>query len=88
MASPLLVVEEAHPQPRQGVVLSPRFVPAPSLARAITVRLELPGGAERTTAAELQFSHVRGPLPPVALLRLPSLSPEDVPPGTKVWLVE
>ncbi len=88
MARPLLVVEEAHAEPRKGVVLSPRFVPDPALGRAITVRLELPDGASRTTAGEIQRPHVRGPLPPAALLRLPALAPEDVPAGTEVWLVE
>jgi len=84
----LLVVEGAHPGPGRGIVISPRFVPGPGMPRTLTVGLELPDGVERTALAELQFAHVRGPLPPYALLRLPELRPEDVPPGTRVWTTD
>jgi hypothetical protein len=88
MPDKLMVVEEAHPGPGRGVVLSPRFVPPPSLARALTVRLKLPDGRERTASAELQVSHMRGPLPPYALLRLADVGAAEVPPGTEVWTTD
>ena len=84
----LLIVEEAHPSGATGVVLSPRFVSEEALPRAFSVRLKLPGGAERVVAAQVQLSHVRGPSNPFGLLRLPDLVPADVPPGTEVWLDE
>jgi hypothetical protein len=85
---PLLVVEEAHPSGATGVVLSPRFVFEGAAPRGLSVRLKLPGGTERVTAAQVQLSHMRGPFSPFALLRLPELGPADVPPGTEVWLDE
>jgi hypothetical protein len=84
----LLVVEEAHPSGATGVVLSPRFVSEGVPPRAVSVRLKLPGGAERLTTAHVQLSHMRGPSSPFGLLRLPDLAPDDVPAGTEVWLDE
>ncbi len=84
----LLIVEEAHPSGGAGVMLSPRFVAEGVSSRALSVRLKLPGGAERVTAAEVHLAHMRGPLNPFGLLRLPELEPADVPPGTEVWLDE
>jgi hypothetical protein len=84
----LLIVEEAHPSGATGVVLSPRFVFEGASPRGFSVRLKLPGGAERVTAAQVQLSHMRGPSSPFGLLRLPDLGPADVPPGTEVWLDE
>jgi hypothetical protein len=84
----LLIVEEAHRGGGTGVVLSPRFVAEGALQRALSVRLKLPDGAERVTAAQVHLAHMRGPFSPFGLLRLPELEPADVPPGTEVWLDE
>lgn len=88
MPDRLLVVEEVFAVTPRGVQLAPRFVPKDAGRRAFEVRLVLPGGEERRVRAELQIAHVRGPLAPFALLRLPELSSDDVPPGTEVWSVE
>jgi hypothetical protein len=84
----LLIVEDAQPSGATGVVLSPRFVAEGASSRALSVRLKLPGGAERVAAAQVQLAHMRGPFTPFGLLRLPELGPADVPPGTEVWLDE
>lgn len=84
----LFIVEEAHANGAAGVVLSPRFVFEGTSPRALSVRLKLPGGAERVTAAHVQLSHMRGPSSPFGLLHLPELAPAEVPPGTEVWLDE
>ena len=87
VARPLLIVEEAFRAGGAGVLVSPRFVPDPAAPPLRSVRLKTPGGVVRMAVAELQVSHIRGPMPPYALLRLPELAPEDVPPGTEVWAV-
>jgi hypothetical protein len=81
----LFVVEEAFRAGSRGCLLAPRFVAEPSLPRSFQVRLKAPRGAERTARAELQVAHMRGPLAPFAMIRLPDLAPEDIPAGTEVW---
>jgi hypothetical protein len=49
------------------------------------VRLRLPDGQERDATASFDVAHVRGALPPFAMLRLVDLTPADVPAGTEVW---
>lgn len=88
MAERLLTVEEAFAARGRGVTLSPRIT-APHTSRApFTVRLRLPTGEERDAEAVLEMSHVKGPLPPFALVKLTQLSPDDVPAGTEVWTID
>ncbi|MCA9590401.1 MAG: hypothetical protein KC657_34095 [Myxococcales bacterium] len=85
--SPLLVVEDAFVGRGAGVLLMPRITAADAPAAAtFAVRLRAPDGSERQVSAALEVAHMRGPLPPYAMVRLPTLSVDDVPPGTEVWL--
>jgi hypothetical protein len=86
-ASPLLVVEDAFVGRGAGVLLMPRITSADAPATGtFAVRLRAPDGSEREASAALEVAHMRGRLPPYALVRLPTLSVGDVPPGTEVWL--
>lgn len=85
MAVRLIVVEEAYRARGRGILLEPKFS-ADGPSPPFTARLVLPDGTERTARAELETSHVRivgGSV--FALVRLPELTPEDVPAGTEVW---
>ena len=83
----LLTVEDAFAARGRGVTLSPKIT-APHTSRApFAVRLRLPTGEERDAQAVLEMSHVRGPLPPFALVKLTDLTPDDVPRGTEVWML-
>jgi hypothetical protein len=88
MAERLLVVEEAFRARGRGVLLAPKRVLHGAPGATFPVVLKLPGGGERTTIASFDVAHVRGPLTPFAMLRLPELAPEDVPVGTEVWAVD
>jgi hypothetical protein len=88
MAERLLVVEEAFVARGRGVLLAPRFTVAEPRTGSFRVVLRPPGAAERETSAELEVSHMRGALAPYAMLRLPELTPDDVPEGTEVWTVD
>lgn len=85
MAVRLIVVEEAYRARGRGILLDPKFS-ADGPSPPFIARLVFPDGSERTVRAELETSHVRivgGSV--YALIRLPELAPEDVPPGTEVW---
>lgn len=84
----MLVVEEAFVARGRGVLLAPRFTLAQPRPGAFRVTLRLPGGEARDAEATIEIAHVRGPLPPYAMIRLPELSPADVPPGTEVWTTD
>ncbi len=79
-----LTVEEAFVARGRGVLVAPRITVADPPRASFRVRLRLPDGSERETSAALEVSHVRGALAPYAMLRLPELAPEDVPPGTEI----
>ncbi len=81
-----LVVEEAFVARGRGVLLAPRFTTEAKVVGTFRVRLVLPSGEERETSAEMEVSHMRGALAPYAMLRLPEMRPEDVPPGTRVLM--
>ena len=85
MPSRLLVVEDAFVTRGRGVLLNPKVTADPAARAPFNVRLRFPNGDERATLAVYEFSHVRGPLLPFALVRLLELTPEEVPPGTEVW---
>ena len=88
MAEHLVTVEEAFVARGRGILIAPRFTLERPRTGTFRVCLRLPGGAERETMAELEVSHVRGALAPYAMLRLPELTPDDVPPSTEIWTVE
>jgi hypothetical protein len=85
MGERLLVVDEAFTARGRGVLLMPRFTAESPRRESFRVRLRLPNGDERETTASMEVSHMRGALPPYAMLRLPELAPDDVPAGTEVW---
>ncbi len=84
--TPLLGVEDAVPARGRDVHLKPRLATPPA-ERAFVVRLVRPDGTAREANAVIDVSHVRGPMPPFAMVRLLDLAPEDVPPGTEVYVV-
>ena len=88
MGTKLVVVEEAFEARGKGVLVSPRITWDRADRGPMPVRLVLPGGAERDATASIEVAHVRGPLPPYAMVRLVDLRPEDVPAGTEVWTCE
>ncbi len=85
---PLLIVESVEPARGGGVRVFPRF----SLDRPgrgpFVVRLVLPDGAAHETEAVLEVAHVRGPLPPFAMMRLPQIEPAALPVGTRVYRLD
>jgi hypothetical protein len=88
MAQRLVVVEEAFVARGRGVLVDPRFTVTDPPSGTFRVRLRLPDGTERETTASLEVSHVRGSLPPYAMIRLLELGVNDVPPGTEVWTLD
>jgi hypothetical protein len=88
MAQRLVVVEEAFVARGRGVLIDPRFTVEEPPAGTFRVQLRLPDGTQRETSASLEVSHVRGSLPPYAMLRLPELGVNDVPAGTEVWTID
>jgi hypothetical protein len=54
------------------------------LRTTFAVAITTPDGRVRETTAIFEVPHVSGPLPPLALLRLPEMSEADVPPGSEV----
>ena len=83
-----LVVEDAFVGRGRGVLIAPRFALDAPRVGGFPVRLQLPDGRDRIAKAELEVSHMRGALAPWAMLRLPELAPDDVPPGTEIWFDE
>jgi hypothetical protein len=87
MATRLLVVKDAFLATRGGgvevlpPVASDRLPPSP-----FEVVLRAPDAPDRRVRATAIIAHVRGPLPPFAMLRLDEASVDAVPPGTELWL--
>lgn len=80
---PLLVVEDAFARGKDAALL-PKLV-FDGGARAFAVKLKLPSGEERDAQAVLDVAHVRGPLPPFAVLRLVGVDATTIPKGTEIW---
>jgi hypothetical protein len=85
MAERLIVVKDAF-SARGGVdvlpaVASDRVPPSP-----FDVVLRSPDGSERRARGVAVVSHVRGPLPPLARIRLEGVVVDDVSPGTEIWI--
>jgi hypothetical protein len=85
LAERLLVVTGAFAVRGNAVELLPavgsdRLPPSP-----FELTLRLPGGVERQVTATSVVAHMRGSLPPKAMLRLHDVTEVDVPLGTEVW---
>jgi hypothetical protein len=87
MAEKLVVVEDAFPARSRGTLIRPAITADRAPGASFAVRLRSPNGAERNATAALEVSHVRGPLPPMAMLRILDATPDDLPPGTEIWTV-
>ena len=85
MSERLVVVEEAFVASGRGVVVAPKITLTRDALGAFAVRLRLPDGTERGATASLDVAHIRGPLPPFAMVRLLDCAPSDVPAGTEIW---
>lgn len=86
-AEPLLTVEEAFTARGPGVLLLPKITADRVPPGTFEVIVTTPGGAERRVPATADVAHMRGGLAPFAMVRLPTLAVEDVPPGSTVRLV-
>ena len=72
---------------RGGTVEVLPAVPSDRLpASPFELLVRAPGAAERRVTATAVVSHIRGPLPPFAMLRLSDLTVDAVPQGTELWL--
>ena len=85
MAERLLVVTGAFAVRGNAVELLPtvgsdRLPPSP-----FSLTLRSPGGAERPVTATSVVAHIRGSLPPMAMIRLHDVTEADVHVGTEVW---
>jgi hypothetical protein len=88
VAERLVVVEEAFVAMGRGVLVAPRFTRKDPGRGTFPVRLVFPDGTEREARASLDVAHMRGALAPYAMVRLPELTPADVPPNTEIWTVD
>jgi hypothetical protein len=85
VAERLLVVSGAFAVRGNAVELLPtvgsdRLPPSP-----FDVILRAPGGGERRVRATVVLAHMRGALPPKAMVRLTDVGAEEVAAGTEVW---
>jgi hypothetical protein len=85
MAERLLVVKDAFAG-RAGVELLPAITSDRVPPSPFEVTLRAPDGAERRARAEIIVAHIRGPLPPLARIRLVGVAVESVPVGTELWV--
>jgi hypothetical protein len=84
----LLIVEESFAARGKAVHLSPKITIDEPPRGPVAVRLRLPSGEEREAKAVFEVPHIRGSLPPFAIVKLLDLTPEEVPVGTEVFRVE
>ena len=82
----LVIVTECIDQKSRGLLVMPKFTLQGG--EPTSVRLKLPDGTERVARAKLDVAHIRGALPPFAMVRLFGETPESVPIGTEVWADE
>lgn len=85
--SKLLTVEDVFPARRGDVHVMPRFTTADAPAGPLRVSLRFSDGTSREVDAVVEAAHVRGPLPPYAMLRLRNVSVDEVSVGTEIWRV-
>ena len=85
MSERLLEVEDAFVARGAGVLVMPRLTAASPPKGKFPVQLRFVDGTTRDLQAELEVAHMRGPLPPFAMVRLHGVIPEEVPAGTEIW---
>lgn len=84
----LLVVEDAFTGRGPGVLVMPRVTADVADAAGFAARLALPGGASRDVRAKLDVAHMKGGLPPYALVRLLDVTLDDVPRGSELFIAD
>ncbi|HEY9840337.1 MAG TPA: hypothetical protein V6D23_07795 [Candidatus Obscuribacterales bacterium] len=87
----LLIVADSFLLSGRGLVLNPAIALAPDAARVpdlgLRVRLERPDGSSEVMEALLQWAHFRpGGFRYTCIL--PQASPEQVPPGSRIWRLD
>lgn len=85
LAERLLVVSGAFAVRGNAVELLPAVSSDLLPSSPFEVILRLPTGVERQVAGTAVVAHMRGSLPPKAMVRLLDVTEEDVPLGTEVW---
>lgn len=85
MRERLLVVTSAY-EARGGSDVMPKIASDGLPPSPFAVTLRTPDGAERSAKATAIVAHVRGPLPPFALVRVLDVPPQALPAGTEVWV--
>jgi len=88
MSERLLSVEDAFIARGPGVLVTPRFTAASPRKGKFPVQLRFADGTTRDLLAEIEVAHMRGPLPPFAMVRLHGVLPEEVPAGTEIWTAD
>ena len=81
----ILVVEDAFTTGPGGVFVLPKLTADTAPASPADLELRTPSGTARTVKVEVVTSHVRGPLPPYAMLRIGGVSVDEVPVGSELW---
>ena len=84
MSERLLLIEDSFVD-KGAVLLMPKITAKDPVRGKFAVELRFSDGTTRQVQAELQVAHMRGPLPPFAMVRLHDVTPEDLPKGTEVW---
>lgn len=81
----LLVVDDVTHARGGGLHVLPKLDAVDPADRGpFDVRLVLPDHSVRHATAVIDVPHVRGTAPPIGMLRLLAVAPEDVPPGTRI----
>lgn len=88
MSKRLLTVLESFTTRGSGVLVTPKISLEHDGRAPFAVTLRLPDGSERAAMGVFEVAHVRGALPPFAMLRVLDLTPEDVPAGTEIWTID
>jgi hypothetical protein len=81
----LLVVTGAFAVRGNAVELLPALGSDKLPTSPFEATLRFPNGGERRATATSVMAHVRGTLPPKAMLRLNDVAEDEVPVGTEVW---
>jgi hypothetical protein len=85
MAQRLLVVKDAFPARGSGVEVLPAIASDSLPPSPFDVTLRHSNGSERRVKATAILAHIRGPLPPLAMIRLEDVAVDAVPSGTEIW---
>lgn len=83
----LVTVEDAFVvgSASRGVLVEPKISGENPRRGKFAVRLVRPDGSEREAQASIDVPHVRGPLAPMAMVRLYGVTLDDVPRGTEIF---